>query len=1044
MNGGEGNDLFRFDLGQRFSFPYERPPAVTIDGGAGFDTIEFGNAPANLSYSIGQGIYISGGRYDQRAQISTTMIERIVGSPVNDSISVTRGGLVVDGGLGDDWMNGYNSNADTSIAHGGLGNDTISGYFAAMYGDGGDDLFTPDRSGGLIDGGDGIDTLEIDGAANNTIDLAAGSGFFGGLPNAPASTIAGIENVTVLKKGYSLSSATTVYGDSGNNVLVMTGGNRNGTIAVELHGRGGNDTLIGEFGSDTLDGGDGDDTLDPGAGFNIVRGGDGMDTLVLGFTYDAASFAYGDGYVDISSYVTVPASNYYETDQLFAVTDRVSGVERFQFVDRLVETTNGRLSGPGTTTTVTFSDNSSRVAGFTVTPSFLNGGTLILDDKTAGNAVIYYFVLQDGLSGTFVLNGHDYSRDNPQAGEHLNLIAVSAALNVTTTAGVIAFSPLSGAYASGTATNVGVLQLGSGNDHVDLTGIANIILIAGAGDDTVIAGQNYVDGDAGNDIIDGRQSNLASLIRGGMGNDTIYGSDGDAVFTRLLGDDGDDTIYAGHAFAMGGEGDDTIFVGTHEAYGDRGNDTFHIGAGQYIVDGDDAHDRVIIQAGNSVDLLAQQAYFAGDANTYLAGIDDVQFVTGGTTPASSAAGTDGANILSVSDVASVAAVRFYGRGGDDVLTGGAGDDVLDGASGNDMLAGNAGSNTLGAGTGYDTVVLPYAFSDGQLQYGGSYVDLTGPAAGGGTSFNRVYGAEVFQFADRAIQQFDGHGLVDDLYYLGRYADTAASGQDADDAYAATGWQQGRDPNAFFSTAGYLAANPDVVAAAGDPLFHYQYSGGLESRDPSILFDTEEYLARNPDVAASGTNALEHYLLYGRVEGRDAYAAVGTFKSGPADPFGLYRTDDFDPEYYLLAHPEVAASGLTARQHYDQIGWHQGYDPNAYFDTSYYLAQNADVAAGGVNPLDHYQTLGWTEGRDPSALFDASAYLAANPDVAAANIDPLEHYLTYGRLEGRHNMPVEPAAVAAAAFATDAPSLTAFADHHLAGLHVDLTITQMLP
>jgi hypothetical protein len=74
-----------------------------------------------------------------------------------------------------------------------------------------------------------------------------------------------------------------------------------------------------------------------------------------------------------------------------------------------------------------------------------------------------------------------------------------------------------------------------------------------------------------------------------------------------------------------------------------------------------------------------------------------------------------------------------------------------------------------------------------------------------------------------------------------------------------------------------------------------------------------------------------------------------------------------------------------------------------FDASAYLLANPDVAASGVEPLRHYLSAGAKEGRNPKpplAGFDSQMYLAANPDLREAGIDPIAHYLAYGRAEGR--------------------------------------------
>ena len=244
-------------------------------------------------------------------------------------------------------------------------------------------------------------------------------------------------------------------------------------------------------------------------------------------------------------------------------------------------------------------------------------------------------------------------------------------------------------------------------------------------------------------------------------------------------------------------------------------------------------------------------------------------------------------------------------------------------------------------------------------------------------------------------------LVDQRFYAANNADVAATGIDLATHYANNGWHEGRNPDAYFSTNGYLAANADVAKSGMNPLLHYDQYGWREGRDPSSNFDNELYLLHNPDVKAAGMDPLAHYLQFGQAEGRQTYAAIGKASD--------FTHGSFDAEFYLLANPDVAKAAMTtgtdtfayAYQHYLNYGWKEGRAADAYFDSAYYLAHNPDVARSGMNPLTHYDQYGWKEGRDPSAGFSSSAYLAANPDVAAAHIDPLLHYLQYGADEGRH-------------------------------------------
>jgi ELWxxDGT repeat protein len=240
-------------------------------------------------------------------------------------------------------------------------------------------------------------------------------------------------------------------------------------------------------------------------------------------------------------------------------------------------------------------------------------------------------------------------------------------------------------------------------------------------------------------------------------------------------------------------------------------------------------------------------------------------------------------------------------------------------------------------------------------------------------------------------------LVDSAYYYRLYPDVAAAGIPAANHYYQYGWHEGRNPDAFFNTNAYERTNPDIAAAGINPLQHYEQYGWKEGRDPSAAFSTSLYLLHNPDVKAAGIDPLQHYLQYGKAEGRAAPAAIG--HGG--------EIGDFDPHFYLLANPDVAAAvpkgtdaATFAFQHYETYGWKEGRDPNAFFSTSGYLNAYKDVKAAGMNPLDHYEMYGWKEGRDPSPQFDTHQYLAHYTDVAAAHLDPLQHYLDYGAWENR--------------------------------------------
>ncbi len=119
-------------------------------------------------------------------------------------------------------------------------------------------------------------------------------------------------------------------------------------------------------------------------------------------------------------------------------------------------------------------------------------------------------------------------------------------------------------------------------------------------------------------------------------------------------------------------------------------------------------------------------------------------------------------------------------------------------------------------------------------------------------------------------------LVNAAYYDAQLGATlipagAAGAQQAAASYAATGWQKGLNPDAWFDTNYYLAHNPDVAAAHVNPLLQYETVGWTQGRDPSALFSTNKYIAAYADIAAAHVNPLLHYVNIGQSEGRQAFA-----------------------------------------------------------------------------------------------------------------------------------------------------------------------------
>jgi Ca2+-binding RTX toxin-like protein len=118
----------------------------------------------------------------------------------------------------------------------------------------------------------------------------------------------------------------------------------------------------------------------------------------------------------------------------------------------------------------------------------------------------------------------------------------------------------------------GAIWAGSGSDTLDLKDSFRGEAYGESGDDHVTVSGECVDpailGGPGNDVIDATNNHYRVVIRGGCGDDLIFGSlydddiYGDEGSDILIGNDGDDTFYSqcgGADWVIGGSGMDTLY-----------------------------------------------------------------------------------------------------------------------------------------------------------------------------------------------------------------------------------------------------------------------------------------------------------------------------------------------------------------------------------------------------------------------------------------------------------------------------------------------------
>ncbi len=702
---------------------------VTVDG----ITIEGAELSLGIQLQLAPGI--AGVQLAGTAPINVldnTFNNAIFGNAGDNTITVTGGIDVVDGGAGNDRLI-----VDYHTATGTTTGDYTAGFAAAGLG-------TVSINNASIEhftifGGSGVNTLTT-GAGNDYIQ-AAGEGantIVAGEGDNTIITGAGVDTITVG------SGNDTILAGDGANTIIGTGGDKVITTGSGV------DTITVTDGNNTIYAGDGANTITATDGDNVIFGGTGVDTVTT---------SGGNSYID--------AGNGANTITSGAGNDTiVSGID----ADTIT-------SGAGNDTIVIKGGIDTITAG-------AGTDTLVVDYSAATTSITNSAptgTLAAGYTGNFTVGG---ATEATYAGiENYNVTTGSGNDTITTGDGNDTLTGGAGADAldgglgtdtvgystSSTGVTVNLATgVNTGGDAAGdtFTGIENL---TGSAFDDLLTGDgnaNVLDGGAGNDTLVGGAG--ADSLIGGTGTDTAdYSASGSGVTVNLttgLGSGGD---AAGDTFTgienLTGSAFDDLLTGDGNANvldGGAGNDTLVGGAGADSLiggTGTDTADYAASDSGVTVNLatgLGSGGDAAGDTLTGIENLtgsafDDLLTGDGNTNVLDGGAGND-------TLVGGAGADTLIGGDGDDQFDGGAGDDTIYGGNGNDYFAAEAGNDALYGGDGNDTFLggIGDTIDGGE---GSTDNDLLDLSAWGWSRTNIIY--DPLNHEDGTVQFLDASGNV---------------------------------------------------------------------------------------------------------------------------------------------------------------------------------------------------------------------------------------------------------------------------------------------
>ncbi|HEX8523408.1 MAG TPA: calcium-binding protein [Tepidisphaeraceae bacterium] len=679
----------------------------------------------------------------------------LYGGAGNDTLTGGSGADMIFGQAGNDSLLGKGG---ADLLFGGADNDALTGGDAndQVFGESGNDrmIWNPGDDTDLNEGGDGFDTVEVNGGNGSEVFATTANGTrvrFDRLDPAPFTLDIG-------------TSESLVLNANGGNDSFSNVGNLAALILITADGGTGNDTLLGSNGADLLLGGDNDDFVD---------GQQGNDSAFLGAGNDTFQWDPGDGSDVVegqagSDRMVFNASNAGEIVDISANGGRVRLTRNIGSIVMDVDDVE------------TFDLN--MLGGI----DSLNLNDLTGTDLTQLNANLAAVGgAGDALADTIVVNGTNGN----------DIIDVFGS---GTSASVVGLHTLVNIAGSEGANDALVIKALGGDDGVTAStlpaGVIKLTVDLGAGNDTGSGspGADVFIGGEGEDLVNSRQGNDVVFL--GAGNDIFQWNPGDGSDTVEGQADSDLMLFFGsnvseniNVFANGGRvlftrdvaniAMDLDDVERIEFRALGGSDNIAVGdlTGTDMVrvdldlrgpngGGDETVDNVTVNGTQGADVFGA-AGDAGGVTVFGLKAQVNLFFQEQANDRLTLNGLGGDDVIDAASLEADGVQLAVNAGlGNDVVLGSEGDDLINGGDGNDALFGGAGADTFVWNPGDDNDVLEGQAGRDKMLFNGANVseNINISANGPRVLFTRDIAGVVMDLNDVESIDFNALGGADNI------------------------------------------------------------------------------------------------------------------------------------------------------------------------------------------------------------------------------------------------------------------------------------------